>query len=168
MAAADRDRLVAALAPVVSEAGYDLEDLELAGVGRRTVVRVVVDRDGGFGLDDVADLSRDVSAVLSDDMVAGSYVLEVSSPGVDRPLTLPRHWRRNVDRLVLVRFTDGDPVTGRVLSAGETAAVLDVDGREREVAYADVVSATVQVELRRARPEAPASDDGMAQGTRQG
>lgn len=150
MAAGNRDQLVAALAPVVSNAGYDLEDLEIAGAGRRTVLRVVVDRDGGFGLDDVADLSRDVSAVLDDDdVLPGSYVLEVSSPGVDRPLTLPRHWRRNVDRLVLVLRTDGDPVTGRVVSASETAAVLDVDGETREIPYAEIASAKVQVELRR-------------------
>ncbi len=150
MAAGNRDQLVAALAPVVSNAGYDLEDLEIAGAGRRTVLRVVVDRDGGFGLDDVADLSRDVSAVLDDDdVLPGSYVLEVSSPGVDRPLTLPRHWRRNVDRLVLVEFTEGDAVTGRVVSASETAAVLDVDGETRDIPYAEITSAKVQVELRR-------------------
>jgi len=150
MAAGNRDQLVAALAPVVSNAGYDLEDLEIAGVGRRTVLRVVVDRDGGFGLDDVADLSRDVSAVLDDDdVLPGSYVLEVSSPGVDRPLTLPRHWRRNVDRLVLVQLTEGDAVTGRVVSASETAAVLDVDGETRDIPYAEITSAKVQVELRR-------------------
>lgn len=150
MAAGNRDQLVAALAPVVSNAGYDLEDLEIAGSGRRTVLRVVVDRDGGFGLDDVADLSRDVSAVLDDDdVLPGSYVLEVSSPGVDRPLTLPRHWRRNVDRLVLVEFTEGDAVTGRVVSASETAAVLDVDGETRDIPYAEITSAKVQVELRR-------------------
>ncbi len=150
MAAGNRDQLVAALAPVVSNAGYDLEDLEIAGVGRRTVLRVVVDRDGGFGLDDVADLSRDVSAVLDDDdVLPGSYVLEVSSPGVDRPLTLPRHWRRNVDRLVLVQLTEGDAVTGRVVSASETAAVLDADGETRDIPYAEITSAKVQVELRR-------------------
>ncbi len=150
MAAGNRDQLVAALAPVVSNAGYDLEDLEIAGAGRRTGLRVVVDRDGGFGLDDVADLSRDVSAVLDDDdVLPGSYVLEVSSPGVDRPLTLPRHWRRNVDRLVLVEFTEGDAVTGRVVSASETAAVLDVDGETRDIPYAEITSAKVQVELRR-------------------
>lgn len=152
MAAGDRDHLVAALAPVVRDAGFDLEDLEIAGAGRRTVLRVVVDRDGGFGLDDVADLSRDVSTVLDDDdVLPGAYVLEVSSPGVDRPLTLPRHWRRNVDRLVLVRLGEGDPLTGRVARADDTAALLDVDGDMRTVAYADIVSATVQVELRRPR-----------------
>jgi ribosome maturation factor RimP len=82
-------------------------------------------------------------------VLPGSYVLEVSSPGVDRPLTLPRHWRRNVDRLVLVQLTEGDAVTGRVVSASETAAVLDVDGETRDIPYAEITSAKVQVELRR-------------------
>lgn len=146
----DRDRLVAALAPVVASAGYDLEDVELSGPGRRTVVRIVVDRDGGFGLDDVADLSRDVSAMLdeSDDLLPGAYVLEVSSPGVDRPLTLTRHWRRNVDRLVEIRRTDGAALTGRIRSAGERSAVVDVDGADTDVPYDQVTRAVVQVELR--------------------
>lgn len=148
---AERDRLVAVLAPIVSDAGYDLEDLELAGAGRRTVLRLVVDRDGGFGLDDVADLSRDVSTVLddADDLLPGAYVLEVSSPGVDRPLTQERHWRRNVDRLVDVRLTEGGSVMGRITSAGPDGAVLSVDGDVREVTYDEVARATVRVELRR-------------------
>lgn len=146
----DRDRLVAALAPVVRSAGYDLEDVELSGPGRRTVLRIVVDRDSGFGLDDVADLSRDVAALLddSDDLLPGAYVLEVSSPGVDRPLTLPRHWRRNVDRLVAVNVAEGEQLTGRIQSAEDDSAVLDVDGVRREVSYDQVALAIVQVELR--------------------
>lgn len=155
---ANRERLVAVLSPVVSNAGFDLEDLELAGAGRRTVLRVVVDRDGGFGLDDVADLSRDVSAVLDadDDLLPGAYVLEVSSPGVDRPLTLPRHWRRNADRLVAVQLVEGPPVRGRIRSAGEQSVVLDVDGAAQEVDYDRITRATVQVELRRPAGVAPA------------
>lgn len=162
----DRDRLVAALAPVVSGAGYDLEDVELSGPGRRTVVRLVIDRDGGFGLDDVADLSRDVSAMLDDqdDLLPGAYLLEVSSPGVDRPLTLPRHWRRNVDRLVVVRLTGGESLTGRIQSAGEQSAVLDVDGEARDLSYDRVAVATVQVELRSRRDTETRADAGMDDG----
>lgn len=149
----DRDRLMAALAPVVRDAGYDLEDVELSGPGRRMVVRIVVDRDGGFGLDDVADLSRDVSALLDDhdDLLPGAYVLEVSSPGVDRPLTLPRHWRRNVGRLVEVRLVDGESVSGRIMRANDSSAGLDVDGESTDLAYERVARAVVQVELRSRR-----------------
>ena len=103
-----RAQLRAVVEPVVGAAGYDLEDLTVSRAGRRYVVRVVVDGDGGLDLDAVADVSRAVSAALDaaeetgGEIVAGEYQLEVSSPGVDRPLTLPRHWRRNIGRLVKV------------------------------------------------------------------
>ena len=103
--AAHRARLRAVITPVVEEAGYDLEDLAVSRAGRRHLLRIVVDADGGVSLDGVADLSRDVSAALDraeesgGAFTAGEYVLEVGSPGVDRPLTLPRHWRRNIGRL---------------------------------------------------------------------
>ena len=99
-------RVLALLEPVVSAAGFDLEDLTVSAAGKRSIVRVLVDKDGGVTLDDVADVSRLVSEALDvadeqDPTLLGtSYVLEVSSPGVDRPLTEPRHWRRNVGRLV--------------------------------------------------------------------
>jgi ribosome maturation factor RimP len=77
------------------------------------------------------------------------YTLEVTSRGVDRPLTLPRHWRRNADRLVRATLTDGTDLTGRIVASDDTAATLDVDGQEREVAYADVAKALVQIEFNR-------------------
>ena len=150
-----RARLVALLEPVVRDAGADLEDLSVSPAGRRSVVRVVVDADDGISLDDVADVSRVVSEHLDalDEAEPGllgtSYVLEVSSPGVDRPLTAPRHWRRNAGRLVTAVLREGGDVTGRVLRADEDAAVLDVDGTERELPYAAVVRASVQVEFSR-------------------
>ena len=88
------------------------------------------------------------------------YTLEVTSRGVDRPLTLPRHWRRNADRLVKVTSTDGGTTTGRILEAGEESAVLDVDGTRTEVAYAEVAKALVQVEFN--RKGAPALDENDA------
>ncbi|MCU1592255.1 MAG: hypothetical protein JWP11_3511, partial [Frankiales bacterium] len=105
-------RLSQLLAPLVETTGADLEDVDVSKAGRRSVVRVVVDRDGGVSMDDVADVSRAVSDALDaldeaePGMLGPSYVLEVTSPGVDRPLTLPRHWRRNVGRLVTVVPTD--------------------------------------------------------------
>src|SRR3954468_24237916 len=90
-------RLTEWVGPVVAGAGYDLEELVVTPAGRRSVVRVVVDRDEGVTLDDIADVSRAVSAALDDndgDLGPTPYVLEVTSPGVDRPLTDPRHWRR--------------------------------------------------------------------------
>jgi ribosome maturation factor RimP len=89
--------------------------------------------------------------VLDDSDVMGEmpYTLEVTSRGVDRPLTLPRHWRRNEDRLVKATLNDGSTVTGRILSSTEEAVTLDVSGQQREVAYADVAKALVQIEFNR-------------------
>ena len=102
-----REHLLDVLAPVVAATGYDLEDVTVTSAGRRSLVRVIVDADGGVDLDAVAEVSRVVSEALDGDAdggaaFAGPYVLEVSSPGVDRPLTEPRHWRRAIGRLVQV------------------------------------------------------------------
>jgi ribosome maturation factor RimP len=115
------------LEPVVGAAGYDLEDVTVTAAGKRSLLRVVVDSDQGIGLDDVATVSRTVSAALdeSDAMGAGPYVLEVTSPGVDRPLTQPRHWRRARGRLVRAPLLAGGQIEGRVVSADDDAVVID-------------------------------------------
>ena len=147
---ASRARLVQLLTPAVQSSGYDLEDLTVSPAGRRKVVRVVVDKDGGVTLDDIADVSRTVSDLLdtpeAEQLLAGAYTLEVTSPGVDRPLTAPRHWRRSVGRLVAAK-TATATVTGRVVEADDAQAVLDVDGAKRPLLYGEVVSAHVQVEF---------------------
>jgi ribosome maturation factor RimP len=151
-----RQRLVELLEPVVAGTGHDLEDVTVNPAGKRSVVRVVVDRDGGVSLDDVADVSRDVSAALDalDEAEPGAlgsaYVLEVTSPGVDRPLTAPRHWRRSTGRLVRAALAGGGDVTGRLLEADDSDAggvVLDVDGARRSLRYAELARGTVQVEF---------------------
>ncbi|MEU1845735.1 ribosome maturation factor RimP [Micromonospora sediminicola] len=156
--AARRTRLREVIEPVVTAAGYDLEDLSVSRAGRRHVVRVIVDADGGINLDAVADVSRAVSAALDaaeeagGDIVAGEYQLEVSSPGVDRPLTLPRHWRRNVGRLVkvTVRSEAGDrQLTGRVTAADDERVELESDAGPVTHAYAELGPGRVQVEFSR-------------------
>ncbi|MFC6288513.1 ribosome maturation factor RimP [Nocardioides sp. GCM10027113] len=148
---ATRERIETALVDPLLELGLDLEAVELTPAGKRRVLRVAVDKDGGVTLDDVADATRLVERVLDESDVMGEhpYTLEVTSRGVDRPLTLPRHWRRNTDRLVKATLQDGDTVTGRVVSSDEHAVVLDVDGSHREIALADVAKALVQVEFNR-------------------
>ena len=150
MSSASTDHLGELLAPVVGALGVDLDAVELASAGRRTVLRVVVDRDGVLTLDDIADLTRAVSRQLdaSDAMGERAYTLEVSSRGVDRPLTLPRHWVRNACRLVRVRLVHGGELTGRVMTADDDGVALDVDGSARQVAYAEVDRAQVQVEFK--------------------
>jgi ribosome maturation factor RimP len=150
------------LRPIVEQFGCDLEEVDVTpGGGRGRMLRVLVDRDGGISLDDIAEVTRAISKALDTDDVMGdgAYMLEVSSPGVDRPLTLPRHWRRNVKRLVAVTLKAGGKVTGRIKSASDDAAELDVDGAVRMVAYADVEKAKIQIEFNRAAGnDEPAAD----------
>lgn len=144
-AAVSRDRVREVLAPVVSAAGFDLEDVAVTSAGRRQVVRVIVDRDGGLDLDAVAEVSRVVSAALDETNATGAapYTLEVTSPGVDRPLTEPRHWRRATGRLV--KAAGG--VTGRVVDADDDGVRLEIDGETKEIPYADLGAGHVQVEF---------------------
>jgi ribosome maturation factor RimP len=143
--AVSRDRVRDVLSPVVSAAGFDLEDVAVTAAGRRHVVKVVVDRDGGLDLDAVAEVSRVVAAALDDTDATGDapYTLEVTSPGVDRPLTEPRHWRRARGRLV-----KAGTITGRVLDADDQSVRLELDGGEtRDIPYADLGAGKVQVEF---------------------
>jgi ribosome maturation factor RimP len=148
---ATRDRIEAELVDPLRAMALDVEAVEVTPAGKRRVLRVAVDKDGGVTLDDVADATREVSRVLDESDVMGEmpYTLEVTSRGVDRPLTLPRHWRRNEDRLVKATLADGSSLTGRVLSSTEESVTLDVAGTQREVAYADVAKALVQIEFNR-------------------
>lgn len=156
----------AVVTPVLEGFGLELDALEVLPAGRRRVVRIVVDGDGPKGrgplLDDIAAASRAVSEALdaSDATGQAAYTLEVSSRGVGRPLTAPKHWRRNATRLVRVDLTDGSQMTGRVTGAGEEAVELDVDGTPRQVRYADVTKALVQVELNRRQSD---DDDDVAE-----
>src|SRR6478609_8307824 len=145
------ERLEGELTQPLASLGLDVEAVEITPAGKRRILRVAVDKDGGVTLDDVADATREVNRVLDGSDVMGEqpYTLEVTSRGVDRPLTLPRHWRRNADRLVKVTLNDGSSVTGRISACDDDRATLEVSGRRRDVAYADVAKALVQVEFNR-------------------
>ena len=171
------ERLAGWIAPVVGSAGYDLEELVVTPAGRRSVVRVVVDRDEGVTLDDIAEVSRSVSAVLDDNddgMGRTPYVLEVTSPGVDRPLTEPRHWRRNVGRLVAVPVGPAgaaEQVTARITAVHDDGVVLAVEAAggkpgarrrpptERTVPWSDLGAGRVQVEFGRPGTEPDGAGD---------
>ena len=172
-------RLAGWIEPVVAAAGYDLEELVVTPAGRRSVVRVVVDRDQGVSLDDVAEVSRAISAVLDQndgDLGRAPYVLEVTSPGVDRPLTEPRHWRRNSGRLVSVAVGPAghtEQVTGRITAVDDAGVTLAVEkpGKPgarkkpptpRQVPWAELGAGRVQVEFGRPGrddPDAPHDDE---------
>lgn len=142
--ALDGDSLRPTVEPLVDQAGFDLDDLVVRPAGRRTSVVVVVDGDR-VGIDALAELSRSIAVALDDVGVMGEspYNLEVTSRGVGRPLSLPRHWERNRGRLVTVRLHDGDVVKGRILAADDDGA--DVGGQRVE--YANITKAVVEVDF---------------------
>jgi ribosome maturation factor RimP len=146
-----RDRLAGVLTDPLAASGLDVEAIELTPAGKRRLLRVAVDKDGGVTLDDIAEATREVSRILEDTDAMGDhpYTLEVSSPGTDRPLSLARHWRRNAGRLVKATRTDGSTLTGRIVESDEERAVLDVDGQATDVRYADVAKARIQIEFNR-------------------
>ncbi len=156
-----RDRLSSALTAPLLAVGLDLEAVEITPAGKRRLLRVAVDKDGGVNLDDIAAATKHVSKILDDTDVMGeqAYTLEVTSPGIDRPLTLPRHWRRNTSRLVKLKTTGNETITGRITEAGDDSVALDVKGQTRTLAYADVAKAKVQVEFNRPSGAAPNEKD---------
>src|SRR5215471_180207 len=156
--------LVRVLEPVVRATGMDLESVKVSPAERRRLLKLVVDADGGVGLDAIAEVSREVSARLDASGAMGEvpYTLEVSSPGVDRPLTEPRHWRRAQGRLVSAPLAAPDgpgsgragarrPPTmhGRILLAGDTSVTLDIEGDRVELDYDELGPGRVQVEFGR-------------------
>ncbi len=148
---ATRERIEAELDDPLRALGLDIEAVEITPAGKRRILRIAVDKDGGVTLDEVAEATREVNRVLDGSDVMGEqpYTLEVTSRGVDRPLTLPRHWRRNAGRLVKVTLVDGSAATGRIGETTQEQVTLDVDGTRKQVAYAEVRKALVQVEFNR-------------------
>jgi ribosome maturation factor RimP len=157
---ADAERIVVLLEPTVAAMGMDLENVRITSAGRRRLLRVVVDADGGISLDDIALVSRELSATLDRAAAMGesSYTLEVSSPGVDRPLTEPKHWRRAVGRLVTVPLrsqihnaagaaADSRAVTGRITGTDAHGVRLDVAGDTREFGYPELGPGRIQIEF---------------------
>ncbi|MXP22437.1 ribosome maturation factor RimP [Gordonia sp. HNM0687] len=145
--------------PVVAAQGFDLEDVHLTHSAGRTDLSIVVDRDGGGELDVLAGLSRQLSDILDQapETADAAYVLEVTSPGVDRPLTLPRHWRRAAGRKVTVDFADADNAAahlrGRVGAVDDDAVEIVVNNRGRlsstRVVLTSVTNAVVGVDFSR-------------------
>ena len=141
-------RINAAVVACLDSVDVDVDAVELLGSGSRRVLRVVIDRDGGVPVDLISQVSRELSRELdrSDVMGESGYTLEVTSRGLSRPLTEPRHWRRNIGHLVVATLADGERRRGRLVSADDDGATLD-DGTRW--AYADVTTAVVEPELRK-------------------
>lgn len=159
-------RVEAEVTDPLSVLGLDVEAVELTPAGKRRVLRIAVDKDGGVTMDDVAEATQIVDEALENSTVMGQqpYTLEVTSRGVERPLTLPRHWRRNVDRLVKVTTADGSVRTGRILASDESSqggVSLEVNGSPMVISYAEVAKALVQIEFK-PRTSTPAPADAVS------
>jgi len=140
------------------EDGIDVEDVTITKAGRRQHVRVIIDRDGGLDLDLVASVSHRVSEILDrppyESSLGDAYVLEVTSPGTDRPLTTESHWRRVITRLVIAEFVDGTSITARITSVDDGVIVLQPDkGEAMSIPIAELLHGTVQVEFNRSEKE---------------
>lgn len=140
----------------VDELGIDLDAVELRGNGPKRLLRVVIDAEGGVPIDVLTEVSRELSSEFDRSDVMGNvgYTLEVTSRGLERPLTLPRHWSRNIGRMVVVATSAGERVRGRIASASDSSAQLEGGA---VVVYADVKSAVIEPELNRPPAAKPGS-----------
>ncbi|MCX4670387.1 ribosome maturation factor RimP [Streptomyces sp. NBC_01381] len=157
MSTTQSERLRELLEPLVSSKELDLEEIEVASVGRKRVLRVVIDSDDGVDLDQIADVSRELSEKLdeSDAMGEGEYTLEVGSPGAERPLTEHRHYLRAVGRLVKFQLTEGGELIARILEVDDEGVDLEVPGVKgrkptaRRLTFDAIAKARVEVEFNR-------------------
>jgi ribosome maturation factor RimP len=157
MSTTQSERLRELLEPLVGSQGLDLEEVAVDSVGRKRVLRVVVDSDSGADLDQIADVSRALSAKLdeTDAMGAGEYTLEVGTPGAERELTEHRHYVRATDRLVKFQLAESGELVARIIEVDDDGIDVEVPGVKgrkptaRRLAFADVVKARVQVEFNR-------------------
>jgi ribosome maturation factor RimP len=150
-----KDQISELITPALHQAGYFLEDVNIVSPGQHRIVTVIVDGESGLNLDQVTVASKLVSELLDAAAFMGEtpFTLEVTSPGIDRPLTLPRHFAKNVDRLLKVTKNDGVTITGRILSNTENGVTLSItekkDVKEVVVALTDIKRATVEIEFNR-------------------
>jgi len=150
-----KDQVSEFITPALHQAGYFLEDVNIVSPGQHRIVTVIVDGATALNLDQVTVASKLVSELLDEATFLGDtpFTLEVTSPGVDRPLTLPRHFAKNVDRLLKVTRTDGQVITGRILSNSESDVTLTViekkETKEVSISFTDIKRAQVEIEFNR-------------------
>ena len=143
-----KDEIAAAITPTIESTGAYLEEVQFVRAGKKSLLTVIVDSESGLNLDQVTEVSRLISEIVESLPAMGStpFTLEVTSPGIDRPLTLPRHWRKNQNRLVRVVKNDGTVVEGRIANSGETSAIIG----ESEINYSEIKKALIQIEFKAA------------------
>ena len=150
-----KDQISELVTPALSQAGYFLEDINIVTPGQHRIVTVIVDGESALNLDQVTVASKLVSELLDEATFMGEtpFTLEVTSPGVDRPLTQPRHFAKNIDRLLKVIKIDGSEITGRILNNTDQEVTLTVtvkkESREEVIALSDIKRAVVEIEFNR-------------------
>jgi len=135
-----------AVTPALSALGFYLEDVTITSAGRRSMLTIIVDGDTHLSLDQVTSATKAIGEIVESIQSLGEtpFTLEVTSPGLDRPLTKPRHWRKNIDRLVKIVLLDGKEIKGRIKADSELSATVD----ESEIKFSDIKRASLEVEFK--------------------
>lgn len=143
----NKDQVAAAITPAIESLGFYLEDINITSAGKRSMLTVIVDGDTHLSLDQVTVATKAISEIVENLPTLGNnpFTLEVTSPGLDRPLTKPRHWRKNQDRLIKVVLLDGKEVKGRIKKSTETSVTVD----DQVINFADIKRATLEVEFKK-------------------
>ncbi|MFM1825949.1 MAG: hypothetical protein RLZZ37_584 [Actinomycetota bacterium] len=143
-----REDIFDKISPLVHKFNFELEDVILKSAGKNTIVQVLVDKDSGISLDEVANLSTKLSEFFDENSLMGNmtYTLDVGSPGIDRPLTKLRHWRKNLDRLVKIQ-SKSNVFEGRIQKVEELEVQIQIKGKLQSFKYTDIDKAIVQVEF---------------------
>ena len=140
------EEISAAIRPIIEATGNYLEELSITSAGKVKILTVIIDSDTHLNLDQVTAVTKEISEVIEalEELGNGAFTLEVTSPGLDRPLTKPRHWGKNLDRLVKIVMTSGQEITGRIGEATETTVLVD----SQKVSYEDIKRAVLEVEFK--------------------
>ena len=143
----NKEQVLAVITPAIESLGFYIEDITITSAGKRSMLTVIVDGDTHLSLDQVTVATKAISEIVENLPTLGNnpFTLEVTSPGLDRPLTKPRHWRKNQDRLIKIVFIDGKEVTGRIKDSTENSVTVD----EQVINFADIKRATLEIEFKK-------------------
>jgi ribosome maturation factor RimP len=142
----NKEQVAAVITPAIQALGFYVEDISITSAGRRSMLTVIVDGDTHLSLDQVTVATKAISEIVENLPTLGNnpFTLEVTSPGLDRPLTKPRHWRKNKDRLIKIVLNDGKEITGRIKDSTDDQVTVD----EQKVAFVDIKRATLEIEFK--------------------
>ncbi len=140
------EEISAVITPAINALGFYIEDITITSAGRRSLITVIVDGDTHLSLDQVTVVTKAISEIMETISAVGDnpFTLEVTSPGLDRPLTKARHWQKNINRLIKVVLLDGSEIKGRIKNVNEVSATVD----EKNINYSDIKRATLEIEFK--------------------